>query len=155
MARQSDNGSDQVAVIATVLALALRGGSTVVAALEIALASASGPVAEYLKLVCHEIRLGKPIGRAFAESAANSRSAPLEELLSKLQVANELGAGLADQLDDLAVSLRERVAIQQLARAASSETKMLLPLVFLILPVTVIFALYPSIQILNIQLEGI
>lgn len=155
MARRSDNGADQVAVIATVLALSLRGGSTVVAALEVALASASGPVAEYLKVVCSEIDLGKPIGRAFAEAAVNSKSAPLEELLSKLQVANELGAGFADQLDDLATSLRERVAIEQLALAASSETKMLLPLVFLILPVTVIFALYPSIQILNIQMEGI
>lgn len=155
MARRSDNSAEQVAVIATVIALALRGGSTVVAAVEIALERATGPVAEYLRMVCNEIDLGKPIGRAFAEAAANSKSDPLEELLSKLQIANELGAGLADQLDDLAGSLRESVAIEQLARAASSETKMLLPLVFLILPVTVIFALYPSIQILNIQMEGI
>jgi tight adherence protein C len=154
MARRFDNDADQVAVLATVIALALRGGSTVVAALELSVTGASGRVAEILQMVCSEIQLGKPIGRAFSEAAAQSGSPPLEELLSKLQLANELGAGLAEQLDDLATSLRQRVAIEQLARASASETKMLLPLVFLILPVTVIFALYPSIQILNLQMEG-
>lgn len=154
MARRSDTDADQVAVLATVIALTLRGGSTVMAALELSVSGASGRVAESLQMVCSKIKLGKPIGRALSEAAAQSGSPPLEELLSKLQLANELGAGLAEQLDDLAASLRQRVAIEQFARASASETKMLLPLVFLILPVTVIFALYPSIQILNLQMEG-
>jgi tight adherence protein C len=36
-----------------------------------------------------------------------------------------------------------------LDKAAKSETKMMIPLVFIILPITVVFALYPSVVIIQ------
>jgi tight adherence protein C len=35
-------------------------------------------------------------------------------------------------------------------KAGQNETRMLVPLIFLILPVTVLFAVYPSLQVLSI-----
>jgi len=154
MRRRRNTDVGEVAVISTVLALGLRGGLTVAAALELSMIGASGRVADYLKQVLAAIRLGAPTARTLSEAAIGSKSAPVEELLNKLHISSELGSALAEQLDDLAASLRQQVAIERLARATASETKMLLPLVFLILPVTVVFALYPSMQILNIPTEG-
>lgn len=155
MASKRDTSAEEVAALCSVISLALRGGATVTAALEYSLQRASGQVAHYLQGVTRSIDLGMPFGRALNAASKRGGSLPVEELLNKLQMANELGSGLADQLDDLSATLRDQVSIEKLSRATSSETKMLLPLVFLILPVTVVFALYPSIQILNIPMEGI
>ena len=144
MRRRVNTDAGQVAVIASVIALGLRGGLTVAAALELALVSASGRVADYLRQVLSAIDLGAPTARTLSEAASGSKSPPVEELLNKLHISSELGSGLAEQLDDLSASLRQQVATERLARSTASETKMLLPLVFLILPVTVVFALYPS-----------
>lgn len=154
MRRRHNTDAAEVAVISSVIALGLRGGLTVAAALELSLVGASGRVAEYLRQVMSAIDLGAPTARTLSEAASGCNSPPVEELLNKLQISSELGSGLAEQLDDLAASLRQQVATERLARSTASETKMLLPLVFLILPVTVIFALYPSMQILNIPTEG-
>jgi tight adherence protein C len=154
MAAKSSRLKEEVIAITAVFALALRGGSTVVSALEQSLENANGDVAERLRLVLAALELGLPLHRAVAEVSGAGSSPEVEELLNKLLVANQTGTGLADQLDSLNDSLAGQVAVAKLARATANETKMLLPLVFLILPVTVLIALFPSIQILNLQLEG-
>jgi tight adherence protein C len=49
----------------------------------------------------------------------------------------------------LANSLRQEQGRRLLKQAGSSETKMLIPTVFLILPVTVLFAVFPSVLVLQ------
>jgi tight adherence protein C len=155
MANKNSRDTEEVVAILSVLALAMRGGSTPMAALQQSLENANGTVAEKLRQVLTSIDLGLPLQSAVAEAKMHSLSPALEELLNKLLVANQFGSALAEQLDALGETLASQIAVEKLSRAVASETKMLLPLVFLILPVTVIFALYPSLQILNIQLEGI
>jgi tight adherence protein C len=52
-------------------------------------------------------------------------------------------------LTSLAESTRAELRNAQLKQAGRNETRMLIPLVFLILPVTVLFAIYPSIQLIS------
>ena len=61
----------------------------------------------------------------------------------------ERGAGVSSQVFELAGSLRASLYRELLAKAGSNETKMLIPTVFLILPVTVLFALFPSLVVLQ------
>jgi tight adherence protein C len=75
----------------------------------------------------------------------------VDELVLKLQVALQFGSPLADQLSKLAKSNRATVAQKLEEQAARNETLMLLPLVFLILPITVVFAVFPSMQYLQIK----
>jgi tight adherence protein C len=145
-------GTQEVAAIVTVLSVALNGDATLQGALSSALRNASGDVAERLRLALRAIELGQPSNQALA-LAINDEPA-LEELVNKLQLSNQLGSRLAQQLEDFAKTLHSQVARAKLARATAAETKMLLPLIFMILPITVLFALYPSFQILNLQLEG-
>jgi tight adherence protein C len=49
----------------------------------------------------------------------------------------------------LAYSLRQEQGRALLRQAGSSETKMLIPTVFVILPVTVLFAVFPSVLVLQ------
>ena len=146
--------AEEVASIAIIVAQALKGGSTITAALELALKRADSKIAMQLNRILEQATLGLPIRVVLAEAAAQAKSPPLEEFLTKLQVSGVMGSALADQLNDLVFSLHEQIATQKQERASKLETKMLLPLVFLVLPVTVMFALYPSLQILNLHMEG-
>lgn len=152
--RRADLESEEIASLASVMAVALRGGANPITALEFALADATGATADNLLRTLKLIQLGLPTDAAFDEFRRSCRSTAAEEFAAKLQTAEQFGSSLADQLDALVETLRAQVAVTDFARATASETKMLLPLVFLILPVTVIFALYPSLQVLNLQMEG-
>jgi tight adherence protein C len=146
--------AQEVAAIATVLAVSLSGDATLQGALSSALRNASGDIAERLRLALRAIELGQPSNQALALAVKSHDDPALEELVSKLQLSNQLGSRLAEQLEDFAKTTHSQIARAKLARATAAETKMLLPLIFMILPVTVFFALYPSFQILNLQLEG-
>ncbi len=52
-------------------------------------------------------------------------------------------------LSEQALSVRDEIKSRLLRQAGRNETRMLIPLVFLILPVTVWFAIYPSLELLN------
>ena len=154
MASKRFETSIEVAAIATMVSLAVKGGANVISALEIGLQHANGRVAEMLKEVLARIELGASFTEASEAIRSKTSGTAVEEFLSKLQQSAQLGSGLAEQLDDLVLTLNSEVAVAKMANAHANETKMLLPLVFLILPVTVIFALYPSLQMLNLQMEG-
>ena len=68
---------------------------------------------------------------------------------STLTTAIERGSPLASVLHDQARDQRERSLAALMEEGGRREIAMLLPVVFLILPVTVIFALYPGLIALD------
>ena len=71
------------------------------------------------------------------------------ELLNKIASSLERGTPLAQLMSEQAQTVRAEIRNQLLKQAGKNETRMLIPLVFLILPVTVLFAIYPSLELLN------
>ena len=79
-------------------------------------------------------------------------TAAVREFANKISIALARGTPLALAFNSLSETLRARQANALLAKAGSNETKMLIPLVTLVLPTTVIFAIYPSFQFLSLGL---
>jgi tight adherence protein C len=73
----------------------------------------------------------------------------LAELCQKLRVSIERGTPIAHQISNLSDSIQQRVMRELIRRAGQNETKMLIPTIFLILPVTVLFAIFPSLLLLQ------
>lgn len=73
----------------------------------------------------------------------------VSEFTEKLAVAIERGVPVSDQLSSLALSLEAAMIRDLTKRSGLNETKMLIPTVFLILPVTVLFAIFPSLLVLQ------
>jgi tight adherence protein C len=71
------------------------------------------------------------------------------EFANKIVMSLARGTPLAKMLEDQAVSARAEIRNRLLRQAGKNETRMLVPLVFLILPVIVLFAIYPSLKLLN------
>ena len=69
---------------------------------------------------------------------------PLARFVDGVAIAVERGTPLADVLRAQAVDVREAGKRQLLDRAGRKEIVMMVPVVFLVLPVTILFALFPG-----------
>jgi len=79
-------------------------------------------------------------------------SSLMGELSQKLRVSLERGTPIAQQLDQLAQTAIGNSHALLLRKAGGNETKMLIPTIFLILPITILFTIYPSLSLLSLQL---
>jgi tight adherence protein C len=99
------------------------------------------------------VLLSVQFGAAFADQIQSvSLAIPQPQVIefaNKIVLALDRGTPLATMLSDLAESSRAEIRNRLLRQAGKNETRMLIPLVFLILPITVLFAIYPSLELLN------
>jgi tight adherence protein C len=111
----------------------------------------SGRIGEILKEAASDLQLGADLEELIA-SWEKLPSNTLTELSQKLRVSLERGTPVAQQLDQLAQTAIGNSHAFLLRKAGSNETKMLIPTIFLILPITILFTIYPSLSLLNLEL---
>ena len=141
----------EVVQIATLLGVAIDAGLNVVAALESVIPRAKGPLSSKFAKLLVGLNMGGNLYDELAQLRSEEKRPVLDELVVKFQVSLQFGTPLVEQLSMLVGTNRSLIAAEQLAIAAKKENLMLLPLVFLILPITVVFALFPSMQYLNLN----
>jgi tight adherence protein C len=130
------------------MGLLLAAGLPVSVALAWLAPRTNGQIGEILTEIAENIELGADIRFELSELSSYA-DAGLSELAEKLILMIERGAGVSHQVFELATSLRQALYRELLQKAGANETKMLIPTVFLILPVTVLFALFPSLIVLQ------
>lgn len=113
-------------------------------------ASGSGKFSHNLKRLGVRLQLGENLDEALGLLAKESNSALVSEFVNKLQLGLSRGTPLAEQFLMLSASAKSQLKVAQLKAAGRNELKMLIPLVFLILPVTIAFAVFPSLQLLQL-----
>jgi tight adherence protein C len=130
--------------IAELLALAVAAGEGPVTALGRVVARSSGALADELGHVLAGVRTGTPVSTAFDDLAARTGVALVARFAEGIAVAVERGTPLADILHAQAADVREAGRRELIESAARREVLMMVPVVFLVLPVTVVFALWPG-----------
>ncbi|MEO7261761.1 MAG: type II secretion system F family protein [Jatrophihabitantaceae bacterium] len=131
-------------VIADLLALAVLAGEAPIDAMQRVCRLTRGELTRDLQGVLDEAKAGKPITRALSELAERTTLEPFSRFIQGLLVAIERGTPLADVLRAQATDVREFSKRALLEAGGRKELQMMVPVVFLILPVTVLFALYPG-----------
>ena len=109
-----------------------------------------GEFAGELSRVVTEVNTGVPLAEALNTLAAGMRLAALSRCVEQITGALERGTPLAEVLRAQAQDARDDAKRELLEVAGRKEVAMLIPLVFLILPVTVVFAIYPGIFVLQL-----
>ena len=89
-------------------------------------------------------RTGVPLTAALSEVADQTTLEPFARFVQGIVVGIERGTPLADVLRAQAVDVRELGKRALLEAGGRKEISMMVPVVFLVLPVTVLFALYPG-----------
>ena len=127
----------------------LSAGHNLEQALRITVDRSTGEISSTFRTVLQNVDFGGLIQQELEALAENTKEPAIRELASKLAMASLNGSMVADQLGDYVQSLSKQLRSLLLDKAQRSETKMMIPLVFIILPVTVVFALYPSVAIIQ------
>ncbi len=131
-------------VVADLLALSVVAGEAPSSALLRVSRLTSGELTRDIDEALSEARSGVPITRALTALSDRTTLEPFARFLQGLVVAIERGTPLADVLRAQAADVREASKRALLEAGGRKEISMMVPVVFLILPVTVLFALYPG-----------
>jgi tight adherence protein C len=132
-------------VLAELLALAVAAGESPVAALDRVVRRSGGELSHDLAGVLAAVRTGEPVADAFDRMAATTGVASVARFAQGVAVAVERGTPLADVLHAQAADVREAGRRELIEVAARKEIFMMVPVVFLILPVTVLVAFWPGV----------
>lgn len=132
-------------VIAELLALAVAAGESPVAALDRVVSRSGGELSRDLGGVLAAVRTGEPVGRAFDDLARTTGVPSVARFAQGVAVAVERGTPLADVLHAQAADVREAGRRELIEVAARKEIFMMVPVVFLVLPVTVLIAFWPGV----------
>ncbi|GAA1627794.1 type II secretion system F family protein [Kribbella alba] len=134
----------ELPTVAELLALSVAAGEGPAAALDRVARSCRGELADELQRVLAETRAGDPLVRALDALADRSGLLALTRFADGLAVALERGTPLADVLRAQAGDIREASRRELIESGARREVAMMVPVVFLVLPVAIAFAFYPG-----------
>jgi tight adherence protein C len=134
----------ELPTVAELLALSVAAGEGPAAALDRVARACRGELAGELKRVLGETRAGETLVRALDGLADRTGLLALSRFADGLAVALERGTPLADVLRAQAGDIREAGRRELIESGARREVAMMVPVIFLVLPVTIAFAFYPG-----------
>jgi tight adherence protein C len=131
--------------IADLLALSVAAGEGPMAALDRVTRLSRGELTRELARVLAESRTGTPVSQALDALALRTGVPVVARFAEGFAVAIERGTPLADVLHAQAADVREASRRTLVETGARKEVLMMIPVVFLVLPVTVAFAFWPGV----------
>ncbi|MGM7679780.1 type II secretion system F family protein [Microbacterium sp. A94] len=142
--------SDELPTTLEFLALCLSAGEGFLDALRRVAAIGSGELTAELRQVVLAAGTGSPLAEALAEMDTRLRLPGLSRATDQIIAALEHGAPLAAVLHAQASDARDEAKRLLIEQAGRREIFMMMPLVFLILPLSVLFAVFPGMFILRL-----
>lgn len=135
---------EEFPTLAELLALAVAAGESPVGALDRVVQRTHGELSADLRRVLAHVRTGTPVTHAFDDLASRTGLPVVARFAEGLAIAVERGTPLADVLHAQAADVREAGRRALIESGARREIFMMVPVVFLVLPVTVVFAFWPG-----------
>jgi tight adherence protein C len=107
-------------------------------------------LAKEFGVVVAEVENGKAFTTAIDEMSKRTNSDSIRRFTDSLVISISRGTPLVETLTHSANESRNQERIRILTAAGKSEISMMVPVVFLILPISILFALFPSLTSLNL-----
>ena len=137
--------------VAELLALSITAGEGIVEALERVCRTCSGDLVDELRAALSATRTGTPLVEALDGMATRIAIPEIVQFVDGLAVSMTRGTPLAEVLRSQAADVREQSRRRLLELSGRKEIGMLVPVVVFVLPVTVIFAVFPSLTVLDLS----
>lgn len=108
----------------TLIANALRAGSSFLQAIELVVREARPPISTEFSRVIREVNLGLPFDQALENMVRRVRSDDLELMATAISIQHQVGGNLAEILDSIAYTIRERVRIKGEIRTLTAQQRL-------------------------------
>ncbi len=144
--RRTEKMREQLPDVLTIMASSLRAGHSFMQALDMVAREIPQPAATEFQRVVSEIRLGRPTDDALEALATRVGSADFRWAVLAVNIQREVGGNLAEILDNVADTLRERAMMRRQIQVLTAEGR-LSAWVLAALPVAIavyMFAVNPS-----------
>lgn len=138
--------------VAELLALAVTAGEGAAAALERVARLSKGELAGELSRCLIDARAGASLPEALQGLADRTGLASLARFVDGIVVALERGTPLADVMRAQAQDARDAAKQELIELGGRRELAMMVPVVFLVLPVTILFAVWPGLAALRLTM---
>jgi tight adherence protein B len=108
----------------TLLANGLRAGSSFLQAVELVVRESRPPMSTEFSRVIREVNLGLPFEQAMENMVRRVRSDDLELMATAINIQHTVGGNLAEILDSIAFTIRERIRIQGEIRTLTAQQRL-------------------------------
>jgi len=108
----------------TLIANALRAGSSFLQAIELVVRESRPPISVEFSRVIREVNLGLPFEQAMENMVRRVRSDDLELMATAINIQHTVGGNLAEILDSIAFTIRERVRIKGEIRTLTAQQRL-------------------------------
>lgn len=116
--------NDNLADAVTLIGSALRAGSSFLQSLELVSKEMQPPVSTEFNRVVREVSIGLPLDSALANMVGRVRSTDLELVATAVAIQYQAGGNLAEILDTIAETIRERVRIKGEIKTLTAQQRL-------------------------------
>ena len=138
--RRQAKFEEQLPSTLQLLAGALQAGHSLQQAVDTVVHEAGDPIASEFQRVLTEARLGRPLEEAFEAMARRTRSVDFEWTVMAIRLQRQVGGNLAEVLNTVSQTIRDRYSLKRQIRALSAEGR-LSSIILSVLPVLLFMAL--------------
>ena len=124
LGRRAEKLREQLPDVLTIMASSLRAGHSFLQALDTTAKEIAQPAATEFQRVVAEIRLGRGAEDALGALAERVGSADFKWAVLAVNIQREVGGNLAEILDNVADTLRERATMRRQVRVLTSEGRL-------------------------------
>jgi tight adherence protein B len=108
----------------TLIANALRAGSSFLQAIEMVVRESRPPISTEFARVIREVNLGLPFEQALENMVRRVKSDDLELMATAISIQHTVGGNLAEILDSIAFTIRERIRIKGEIRTLTAQQRL-------------------------------
>jgi len=108
----------------TLIANALRAGSSFLQAIELVVRESRPPISVEFSRVIREVNLGLPFETALENMVRRVKSDDLELMATAISIQHTVGGNLAEILDSIAFTIRERIRIKGEIRTLTAQQRL-------------------------------
>jgi tight adherence protein B len=116
--------NDHLADTITLIGNALRAGASFLQAIELVVRETQPPISTEFNRVIREVNLGLPFEQALSNMVRRVRSEDLELMATAITIQHQVGGNLAEILDSIAFTIRERIRIKGEIRTLTAQQRM-------------------------------
>lgn len=124
LSRRTDKLREQLPDVLTIMASSLRAGHSFLQSLDTVAKEITPPAASEFQRVVSEIRLGRPAEDALESLADRVGSADFKWAVLAVNIQREVGGNLAEILDNVADTLRERAMLRRQIKVLTAEGRL-------------------------------
>jgi tight adherence protein C len=140
--------------IVEALTLSLSAGESPLLSMQRIALRGRGALIKEFSTVISAVTEGEPFATALDSMGRRVKSVAVRRFVDSVVIAITRGAPLIDVLHSHAREARDFQRNRVLSAASKAEISMMIPVVFLILPISILFALWPSLSNLNLFAQG-